>query len=276
MAPTHCALGECPVWAPREEALYWLDLAAPTLHRWNARDGHRASRVDLPAPLGGLVLLAAAGEAALLAGATVHRIDLSDGSTTPSVAGRLRAGTHYNDAKVDRSGVLWAASSDDAEEEPLGVLQRWDAPTDVDTGFVVGNGPAFSPDGKWVYVDDTAAGRVLRHPREGGPREMLAEFGDEGLPDGLTVDAEGCLWVALWGGARVVRLSPGGERLGDVPIPASNVTSVAFGGSDLRTLFITTARTGEDDAALAARPDSGGLFAVETVVPGLAERPWSG
>jgi sugar lactone lactonase YvrE len=140
--------------------------------------------------------------------------------------------------------------------------------------MAVVNGPAFSPDGGVIYVSDSMGRRILAFDVDRGALRRRRTFAtmskDEGFPDGLTVDAEGCLWCAHWEGSRVTRFAPTGERLSVIRIPAPLVTSVAFGGSALDTLFVTTARLGLNPGDIARAPQSGSLFAVKPGITGLA------
>jgi sugar lactone lactonase YvrE len=145
----------------------------------------------------------------------------------------------------------------------------------MDQGYIITNGPAFSPDGTTLYHNDTGQRRIYSFecdPETGtlGDRHIFAEIPEElGYPDGLTVDADGGLWCALWGGWRVTRFTPDGEIDRDLKLPASQVTSCTFGGENLDTLFVTTASIGLTSEQRAAQPEAGGLFALDPGVRGL-------
>jgi len=275
-------LGEAVLWHPREQALYWIDNADPALFRLDPMDG-AVSRLPIAAaaPLGTIVATGRQATLLLAAPGGLALLDVRSGALAPFAdpdAGR--DGIAYNDGKVDRFGRLWVGSFEAREEEPRGIL--WclppgGAPVLAESGFVVPNGPAFSPDGRTMYFSDSLARRILAFevgaddPRPHGRRLFAAMQMDEGYPDGLTVDAEGCLWVAHWDGWRVTRFSPAGERLAVVPLPVPRVTSLAFGGADLKTLYVTTAREGLSPVMLAAAPGAGDLFALDVGVRGVAE-----
>ncbi len=178
---------------------------------------------------------------------------------------------------MDAEGRLWFGSMDDAEVEPTGRLYRLEpgpvaAPQDA--GYVITNGPAFSPDRQTVYHTDTLARTIYAFDMDGdgrlGPRRVFAVTAeDEGYPDGPAVDAEGCLWTGLYGGWGLNRYTPSGALLQHVPFPCANVTKPAFGGEDYRTLYATTACKGLTPEALEDQPLAGGLFALRVPTPGL-------
>jgi sugar lactone lactonase YvrE len=182
-------------------------------------------------------------------------------------------------------GNLWAGTKHVGEREPVGALFRLNRDLSVNTldgGIICANGPAFSPDGGTAYFADSSARTIYRYAvdtRSGavGGRQVFATTGPaDGEPDGMTVDAEGCLWVALWGGWRVRRYAPDGRIEREIRLPVPQPTSPAFGGPDMTTLFVTSARRDLDDAALAAAPLSGSLFAIEVDVRGLVESRFIG
>jgi sugar lactone lactonase YvrE len=186
----------------------------------------------------------------------------------------------WNDAKCDRWGRVWAGTSHVFEKETRGALWCIKDRNNfalADVGFAISNGPAVSPDGRTLYFNDSAGRTTFAydisetdlHPRN---RRALIHFSpEEGLPDGIVTDAEGCLWIAHWGGARVSRYTAHGKLMAAYPVPAQNVTTMCFAGPDFTTLYITSARDGCDAKALAEMPLSGSLFRLEAGVKGLAE-----
>lgn len=270
------ALGEGPVWVGREQALWFVDILGQRVHRFDPAGGaHRAW--SAPAPVG-WVLPAADG--AFLAGLKtgVHRFDPADGSFAPLADPEPDLPhNRLNDATVDAAGRVWFGTMDDRQQHDSGRLYRWERGRVDDSGLApccITNGPAISPEGTILYHTDTLGGTIYVAPldqdgRLGAARVFARIDPADGVPDGSTVDAEGHVWIGLWGGWRVRRYAPDGTVAGEVALPVANVTKLAFGGPDLRTCYVTTARTGLDAAALAAQPLAGDLFAFETTVPGL-------
>jgi sugar lactone lactonase YvrE len=272
-------LGEGVVWHARERAVYFVDIKQRKLHRLDTVHGARRSW-DAPGQIGFALPHARGGLICGVQGG-LHRFDSPNGLFTLCLPVETdRPGNRLNDGYVDAEGALWFGSMDDAETEATGVLYRVaeDGRLSVrDSGYVITNGPARSPDGATLYHNDTLQ-RVV-HAFDVGPEGLLsrkrvfARIEGSGYPDGMAVDSEGCLWVALFGGARIERFAPDGKRLGAVYFPCSNITKLAFGGDDLRTVYVTTARKGLDDAALAQQPLAGGLFAFRADLAGLAPTP---
>jgi D-xylonolactonase len=278
-------LGESVIWTPGDKSVFWVDGLGPIIHRLEVASGRHSTFVPpIGLPLG---MIAETSDPSVLA--LTHRdgvflYELSSSRMTLLAhpeAGRENVA--YNDAKVDREGRLWVGTFDTAETEPRGTLwalpDGGESPVLVETGIVVTNGPAFSPNGDTLYLSDSIGKRILsyrvdRRALRLSDRRVFCEFGpSEGLPDGLTVDADGCLWCAHWEGSRVTRFSPEGQRITAIPLPVPRVTSVAFGGEQLDTLFITTARYGMDAVDIAKNPTAGNLFSINAGVKGLAATP---
>jgi xylono-1,5-lactonase len=273
-------LGESALWAPQEQRLYWLDLMGPALHRFDPGKRRNESwLLPLGTPLGGVVrtprgLLLAAPEGLFRCDFDGRRLELwTDPNARPD-------DTRFNDCKVDRGGRLWLASKHVEESEATGQLYRVmpdGSSAVVDQGFACANGPAFSPDGRRLYLADTTARRIFAYDLDPGSgavshRRLFAEFSPEdGEPDGMTVDAEGGLWVCHWGGWRVTRFLPDGQRDCAIALPVPQVTSCCFGGKDLRTLFVTTASVDMTSAEAARAPLAGSLFRADIGLAGLEE-----
>ena len=276
-------LGEGPVWVAAEQALYWLDIKGLKLHRYDPVTGDRQTwptpfRIGSIAPRAGGGFVGGSEHGLVLIDAVLSRFDI-----VADPEAHL-PGNRFNDGAVDPTGRFWAGTMDDAEEQATGALYRLDADLSWsrhDAGYQVTNGPAFSPDGRFLYHTDSAAREIYRFDlADDGSlcgKTRFARFGQaDGYPDGMTVDRDGCLWVAFWDGWCVRRLSPDGEVIGVLPVPVQRPTSCTFGGSSLDRLFITSATIGLDDAARAAQPLAGGLFMAEPGVAGYAVPPFQG
>ncbi len=282
VADDKAMLGEGPVWVKREGALYWVDIKGSKIFRLG--EGGASSCWDTPARVGSLAPREHGG---FVAGTDegFYFIDLDTGRFEPIVhPEEHRPANRFNDGKVDRSGRFWAGTMDDTEREAAGSLYRLDDDlswTRIDEGYRVTNGPAFSPDGRRMYHNDSArrVTYVFDMDDEGEPsnRREFARYGEgDGFPDGMTVDAEGGLWIAFWDGWCLRRLSPEGERIAELSVPVQRPTSCAFGGERLETLFITSARIGLEGTELACQPYAGGLFAANVGVTGIADVPFAG
>lgn len=272
------ALGEGPVWVAREHALYWVDIKGGQIHSLSPATGARSSWSTpqqpgslAPAVDGGFIGAFRNGFAKISLGeAEIVLEAIADPEED-------RPGNRFNDGKVDGKGRFWAGTMDDHEKDPSGVLYRLDPDLSwrsLDDGYVVTNGPAFSPDGRTLYHTDTFAGLIhafdlADNGSLGNKRPFVRIPTDRGYPDGMTVDADGCLWVAHWGGWGLSRFDPEGKLCGQIDLPVAQVTSCAFGGSDLTQLFITTAAIGLDAQARRRQPLAGGLFICEPGVAGL-------
>jgi xylono-1,5-lactonase len=275
--PIGAVLGEGPVWSAAEQALWFVDIKAPSIHRYHPASGAQRS---WPAPARvGFVLPTAAGW--LIAGLKtgLHRFNPETGNfTLLHVVEPHTPNNRLNDGFVDSEGHLWFGSMDDDEAEPSGALYQLTATGCVrrDPGYVVTNGPAESPDGRVLYHTDTLAGVIYAfdRARDGSlsSKRVFARFGPgEGYPDGPIVDSEGCLWTGLFGGWGLKRFSPKGELLSSVRLPCSAVTKAAFAGDDLKTLYITTAHVALDAEQRRQQPLAGGLFRMRVDVPGLPQ-----
>jgi sugar lactone lactonase YvrE len=266
-------LGEGPLWDSRTNELLWVDILAGVVHRYDPATGRdrafgAGSHVGavVPRAAGGYALAVAAGFA--LAGA--------DGEVTPLVATGHDEAVRMNDGACDSRGRFWAGSMRLDEAEGGGCLYRLDPDhslTTVCVGVTISNGIAWSPDDTLLYYVDTPtqAIDVLDFDPGSGTatgRRALAKVDGPGSPDGLVVDAEGGLWVALWGGGCVRRYSPDGILEAVVDVDAAHTTKAAFGGPDLADLYITTAAGDE--------PHAGGVFVVRPGVTGLPAHTYAG
>jgi len=270
-------LGEGPLWSPRDQALWFVDIKQKRIHRFDPKTGEGRSW-DAPAAPG---FLAPLSNGTFIAGLKtgLYTFDPRNGAFAPRHAVEShKPGNRLNDGAVDAQGYLWFGSMDDGEEHPSGCLHRLDddGPREMDPGYIITNGPSFSPDGRTLYHTDTLARTIYAFNLASGgklsnKRVFVTIEDGAGYPDGPTVDSEGCLWTGLFAGWRARRYSPRGELLMEVRFPCANVTKLAFAGADLRTVYATTAWKGLDAKARAAQPLAGGLFRFEADVPGLPQ-----
>ena len=284
-APFRCvldlkaSLGECPTWSVAEQALYFVDINAPSLVRFDPATGaHRA--MPMPASIGSFGLRASGGfVVALRDGVWLAR---ADGTLERRLAAAPYDPHHhrFNDGRCDREGRFFAGTMNEDRDAPSGVLYRVDANgalVPVIADITISNGLAWSPDGRTMYHSDTPAHIIRAYDYDtatGTPRNgrVFAQWtGETDRPDGGVVDRDGNYWSAFYRGGRIVKLTPGGATLAEYPVPATCPTMCAFGGPDLRTLYVTSARQQRDDDELARLPLSGGLFAMRVDTPGLPE-----
>ena len=271
-------LGEGPYWRPEDEALLWVDVARGLLHMTRVQLGE-TSTIELdpvsaafPAVGGGIVT------------AGGHRLTLRATRPGEGWAGRTiaeapaRDGVRFNDASVDPAGRVWVGSMDIKEKDPLGTLYRLDTGgtlTPVVKGATVSNGIGWSPDGTRMYYNDSPLRRIDMFDYDQATGEafggrMFADLsGADGFPDGLTVDADGYVWVAMFAGGALRRFTPAGHQDAVLPLPVSQPTSCAFGGPGMADLFVTTAYRDLSEAQRAAEPLAGRLLRLRPGPVGL-------
>jgi xylono-1,5-lactonase len=282
VADVKALLGEGPVWVERDQALYWVDIKGRRIFRLD--EAGAITHWETPFRVGSIAPRESGG---FIAGTDqgFAGIDLDRGRFDILAHPEADlADNRFNDGKTDRSGRFWAGTMDDSERTAAGSLYRLDFDLSwarMDDGYRVTNGPAFSPGGRLLYHADSARQVIYVYDvdegGELGERNLFARFVEnDGYPDGMTVDAEGCLWVAFWDGWCVRRFSPAGECIRILDLPVQRPTSLAFGGPDFSELFITSARIGLDDLALQMQPQAGGVFRLAPGVKGLPEVPFGG
>ena len=264
-------LGEGTLWSARDNALYWTDIVAPALNRLSLSNG-KVDRWTMPEPLGWVAERQSGGFIAGLqsgfASLTLDPLLIEPiGDPEPDLPGN-----RMNDGKADADGRIWCGTMDMAEEADSGAFYRLDPDgrwTRMDSGYRVPNGPAFSPCGNWLYHTDSARRSVYRFARTDGgglaDRALFIQFGEEdGYPDGMTVDAEGHLWIAHWDGARISRFSPEGKLDRAIALPARQITNICFAGAGLDRMFVSSAAVGLPESDY-----DGALFEVDAGVRGL-------
>jgi xylono-1,5-lactonase len=275
-------LGESVIWHGASQRLLWIDLYDPKLFTHDPKTNETIVRViNLKAPLGAIVATTNPALLMITHADGISTLDVNTGTTALFAAPeKNRDAIIYNDCKVDWFGRLWVGSSHSKEVEPRGALWCVLSSGECflgDVGFAISNGPAFSLDGKTMYFNDSLGGTTFSYDISGDDpyprnRRVLINYKkDEGLPDGMTVDAEDCLWVAHWGGSRLTRFSASGKRLHMVEVSAPQVTTAGFGGHDLKSLYVTTARDGLSAETLVKWPQSGDLFMLNLAVGGVPE-----
>jgi len=282
--PAEAILGEAPFWSADEAILYWVDIDGKTVLRIEPETGHRQIFQQdhevgciIPRKNGGFVAGIDSGIAYVNADLTAIDLFTSPEKDIPD--------SRFNDGKCDRHGRFWVASADRNEAEPIGALYCLNGSGRLIrtlSGIMIGNGIGWSPDDRTMYFTDSGYGTIYAfdYDIKTGTAENRRVFRQvdnrDGMPDGLTVDAEGFIWSAHWGGWRITRYDPEGriDRVVDMPVP--NVTSLTFGGPNLDQLFVTTARLGLSNQELDEAPLAGGLFVVEAGVKGIPEEPYAG
>lgn len=262
-------LGECPLWDDASATLLWVDIVQGEIHEYDTRQ-RRHRRLNLGQAVGAIAL--APGDR--LVGALqqgfffIHRVD-----------GRLECiarpeahlpGNRFNDGKCDPAGRFWAGTMSTSGVADAGSLYALAPEGTAERkigGVTTSNGLAWSPDGRIFYYIDTPKQEVAAYDFDASSgalsrRRVVVRIPAEmGKPDGMTVDEEGMLWVALWGGGKVTRWHPGtGKLVHHLALPVTQVSSCTFGGTHLQDLYVTTARVGLGAQALAAQPGAGALF----------------
>ncbi len=277
------ALGEGPLWVARENAVYWVDIVQRHVHRYTITDGTRqtwtfAQQVTSLAERqrGGFVCTIKDGFAF---------IDLDTGTIDPITLPEADVpNNRFNDGKVDGAGRYWAGTMDNSETVQGGALYRLNRDLSLikaDDDYFICNGPTFSVDGKTLYHTDSPQRSIYAFDMDAngdiGNKRVFIQFNDdEGYPDGMTTDSENCVWVGHFAGSRITRFSPDGDVLQVIPMPVPNVTSCTFGGANLDTLYITTARHNMRDSAIEKYPLSGSLFSIKPGVIGLPTPKFAG
>lgn len=274
-----CALGEEVTWDARSDSLIWVDIEDPAVWRHHTRTGE-TERFALDETISFALLTPDPDVVVAGLKSGVARLRLTDGRREALVTPDPHPpGNRLNSGQVGPDGALWFGTMDDAETDTTGGFHRWDGRTLSVFGgrAAVTNGPALSPDGRFAYTADTGNGVVRVHAIENGrpgePRPFAVFPAGWGKPDGLTVDAEGHLWVCHYGGSRITRFAPDGTPERIVRVPTDLVTKCAFGGPDLTTLYITTALRGRDPMR---EPVAGHLFAVPTGIRGVPANVFEG
>lgn len=272
-------LGEGPTWSPRDSALYWVDILTPSVHRYDTQKGEDTEvkvgsmvSVAIPKSTGGLLVATPGGLMTLDMDSKSLSFFCHPESDRPS--------NRYNDGKCDRMGRLWIGTLDMGTAANRGNLFRVDSDGSwkkMDSGFTVANGLGWSPDNKVMYFADTPRRTIYAYDFDllsgniSNRRPFITLDANDGTPDGLTIDEDGCLWVAIWDAWRVTRYSPQGQAMTNIKMPVPRPTSCCFGGANLDTLYVTSASVRLNEEALASAPLSGSLFSIR--IPGVRGLP---
>jgi L-arabinonolactonase len=272
-------LGESVAWDCVEERLWWTDIQERRLFRYDPRSASLAT-YDLPERLGSFGFVEG-GERLIAAFESGFALYHPHSGQIDWIA-RPRHGAanvRFNDGRVDRQGRFWAGSMTEGRGDPMGKLYCLDGGKVCVhlTDIAICNSICFSPDGRHLYFADTPQRAILRFdidPQSSSlcNRRVFARTPAGAFPDGANVDAEGHLWSAHWSAGRIVRYAPDGTIGGEIEVPASQPTCVAFGGKDLDLLFVTSAREGLSEAALRTQPHAGDLFVYSVNIRGLPDR----
>lgn len=274
-------LGEGPFFDASNGKFCWVDITGRQLHRCDPSGGNHESR--RAASSLGFAVGASDGRYAAGLKDGIYLMDYATGDFTPlALPEHAHPDNRFNDGKCDPRGRLWAGTMNDADHQNnTGALYRFDARGlhRQEAGVHISNGLGWSPDGKTMYYSDTVPRVVWKYDYDvetgkAGNRRVFAHFTGSGRPDGLCVDSEGRVLVALWPGHGVEIYSPAGKLETRIDLPVPQVSSCAFGGADFKTLYITTARAGMSAEALAQYPLSGHVFTAQLDVPGRAETPF--
>ncbi|PAX07702.1 IclR family transcriptional regulator [Sphingomonas lenta] len=281
--PSGAFLGEAPAWLPDQDALLWVDILAPAINVSTPANGGTRS-VRTPELVSAVVPRRRGGFVATMQG-SIRGIDLHSGDTTDVAVPTDMTGRRFNDAKCDPAGRLWAGTLALDASPGQGTLYRLDvdgALHAVERGFHICNGLGWSPDATRFYLADSGAATIFVYDYDlasgtvANRRALVECDASHGVPDGLAVDEDGYLWVAIWDGWEVRRYAPDGSLDRTVAVPVPRPTSCAFGGPDLRTLYVTSARIRLSATQLAAAPLSGSVFSMATDVAGVPVTPFAG
>ncbi len=271
-------LGEGPLWSPRESALYWIDIVGCNIHRWYPASGKRDTT-----KFSQWICALGLREGGGLIGAVedgLAFIDFEAGNFEVVANPLPDRSMRFNDGSCDRSGRFWSGTMLREDQKPVCSFYKLDhdlSISEMDKGLSLSNGIGFSPDDSVMYLSDSIQRAVfafdfdLANGTIRNKRPLFVVEERDGYPDGLTVDAEGFIWLCHWDGWKVTRHAPDGRLVEAIETPVPRPTSCAFGGDDFSILYITSAIMDLTPQQLAEAPHSGDLFAAQPAVPGVAE-----
>jgi sugar lactone lactonase YvrE len=277
-------LTESPVWSPEEQALYFIDIYAGNVWRFDPASGHSTSW-PMSEPVGSIALRKQGGIIAATASGFCF-LDTGTGNVEKLYDPEPdKRNNRFNDGRCDRAGRFWAGTMIEKGNDPDAALYRFDPDRScrrmVDR-LCISNGLAWSPDSRTMYHSDSRQSTVWAYDYDvetgsiDDRRVFATMMSGEGRPDGAAVDEEGCYWSARYDGWRIVRHNHAGHEIQVIKTPIANPTMIAFGGRNLDVMYVTSASRGLPPEKLAQQPNAGGVFAVEPGVRGLAEPRFAG
>jgi sugar lactone lactonase YvrE len=280
---TTATLGEGPIWDERDGRLLWVDIAEGAINVLTKSSS--TQRIDVGENVGCLALTRRPDTVVGALRSGWYWINLETGEKQLIAASPSENTHRFNDGAVDHAGRFLTGTLEDSETEPVGELFVLDADLTyrtVDRGFICSNGITWSTDRRWMFFVDSRMHAIYRYRYDdetgsARDREVFLDTSElPGVPDGIEMDAEDTLWCAFWDGAQVIGFDGSGAAVVTISVPAIRPTSIAFGGPELRTMYITSARFGLSERDLVAWPASGSVFAVERSTPGLPANVFRG
>lgn len=280
--------GECPVWDLERQVLWWVDIPGCRLYRFDPASGENRA-FELPSPCGAFALRERGGMLLALKSG-LHLFEPSTGGLTFVAPPPFEhPDDRFNDGRCDRQGRFWVCSMRDPQDADAkaGLFYRLDADLHIEPvidGLITGNGLAFSPDGRTMYMSDSHASVQTIWAFDYDPasgaianRRVFADMHEvAGRPDGAAVDADGCYWIAANSGGQLVRYTPRGRIERRIALPVQRPTMLAFGGPALDTIYVTSQTPRPGDPPLEQQPHAGGLFALSPGIKGLPEPRFRG
>lgn len=275
-------LGEGPLWHAEEQHLYWVDILGKTIDRFKPETREQES-FAVDSEVGVIALRKGGGFVTAGANGFGFWEPGQEKIETINDPEADQPDSRFNDGKVDRKGRFWAGTMTHAGA--VSALYRLDTDLSIhtmETGLTISNGMDWRPDNQVMYLVDSLRYVIYAYDfdlesGEVSNRRVFVQLTKSyGIPDGLTVDREGCVWCAIYGGSRVTRFSPEGKILTEISLPVSQPTSCAFGGKDMNELFITSAWEGLSEEARKLEPEAGDLFVIKTDVQGRPEPKFMG
>lgn len=272
-------LGEGPLWSPSENALYWLDIVNSAIHRWEPTTGTRDTTIFKQ----WVSALVCCNDGRLIGAVEdgLAFLDFASGNFEIIVNPLPDRSMRFNDASADRLGRLWTGTMQRKDQQPVASfykLERNLILTEMDRGLSLSNGIGFSPDDSILYLSDSVQNSVFAYDFDlengtiANKRQLIfVDPRTDGYPDGLTVDAEGFIWLCHYDGWKLTRHAPDGKMVDHIEVPVPRPTSCMFGGEFFTDLYITSAIEDLTAEQLAAAPMSGDVFVAKPAVPGSPE-----